>query len=467
MTALLTAVEEILHVQARGLTPSLNLRERLELHKSCAEIKKSLGAGRPIEPLAPQESQFWVSKAQSTAAAGSWEALSRRDVRYIGRCLCDGDAPLVDDKDFLKRFLETCGNQISKSVCRILMWVYLYHYRADRAGILQLGVWLADAVMKWDWEWADRQRTLGLFGDVSAPSEITIRIFESEEDVIDQLNSYVEHAAHRTGGMIYAAFSEAVNKFRTSAAIEDPNTVLRMLKRLLEWACLNENDFIYQRYKTEFIEGLLLPWQGSPPPKGIRTKIQSFLIDKFHDPRLGGVDWKGVEEPALRVVRGWLVERALEQFLDVVDELALDHQWKYRRAFWMAYYKKEVISDAWVAFASNGSTKARQIAARNRDNSWLSFAELRGGGDPNHAVLILRIGDTLIVDFSHNGKWRIWSANSRNAPKPYEMSYQREDFSSSTEGKHYNSPNGTWQRTVAGVIAERTGINIPSWQYMP
>ena len=469
MTAFVNTIQEILRDQSRNLGHlSLHLPQTPAINEAYILIRKKLGAGKPIEPLNPQEAKFWISKAHEVAMENTWNNLSHNELKNIAKCLCDGERPLATDGIFMEAFLQTCDSRIRKSLCRVLIWVYLYSYGKNWVGVPQLGKWLGITVQKWDWQWADRQNEIGIFDGPLAPSRIATEVFNGHKVVGEQLDAYIEYKGLRTGGLIYAAFAEAANKFRNSAAEEDQGKVLAWLERFLDWACLDNNSFVYQRLKTQFIESLLLPWEDNAPTDVIKAKTQSFLVDCFGDPRLGGANWNGVNESAQRVIRGWLVERALEQFLDVVDELALDHQWKYRRAFWMAYHKKNVISDAWVAFASNGAAKARQIAKRSNDKSWLSFADLRSTGDPNHAVLILRIGDLLIADFSHMGKWRVWDWSSINAPKPYEQSYDRDSFINTVkEGPHHGSANGTWQHIVSEIVAEKTGVVITKRNYMP
>ena len=43
-----------------------------------------------------------------------------------------------------------------------------------------------------------------------------------------------------------------------------------------------------------------------------------------------------MSQDARAVFRRWLVKVALDQFLDVIDKLAAERMWRYRRAFWMA-----------------------------------------------------------------------------------------------------------------------------------
>lgn len=130
--------------------------------------------------------------------------------------------------------------------------------------------------------------------------------------------------------------------------------------------------------------------------------------------------------------------------------------------------KQDVISDAWVAFAANGEIEVRRIARKTKDESWLSMGKLTGAGDPDHAVLILRIGDLMIADFSHNGKCRIWKSRNIHVPKPYQHQYARSslmDSSADWDFIHYSSDRYHWQAEVADRIRQQTGCSVSQRDY--
>jgi hypothetical protein len=52
--------------------------------------------------------------------------------------------------------------------------------------------------------------------------------------------------------------------------------------------------------------------------------------------------------PSRSGLRCWLTEQSLRQFFEVVDRVAPESLWPYRRAFWNALYRRDYVSDAWV-----------------------------------------------------------------------------------------------------------------------
>src|SRR5690606_766475 len=129
-----------------------------------------------------------------------------------------------------------------------------------------------------------------------------------------------------------------------------------------------------------------------------------------------------------------------------------------------------MIEAAWVAFGPEGTAIARKAFG-----SEVRFAELfkqMKSVDPGHAVLLMRIGNGVIADWSHMGMCNIWlDAADPTAPKLYEERYGSNDVqirseSSSTDAfSHINPPGYTWQRKAATFLYEMTGRRLPASAY--
>ena len=120
-------------------------------------------------------------------------------------------------------------------------------------------------------------------------------------------------------------------------------------------------------------------------------------------PRLHPGQWGSVDDAAKIVIRRWLTENSLEQFLRVVDRVAPTYQWTHRRAFWNAYFKKGYVLDAWVAFGRDGAKLARSVAADRQEDVGMAYGQLYRPPNSKQAVLLLRIGDLLVADWSRLG----------------------------------------------------------------
>jgi len=148
--------------------------------------------------------------------------------------------------------------------------------------------------------------------------------------------------------------------------------------------------------------------------------------------------------------------------------MALERHWVYRKAFWKSYFKGEYISDAWVVFGPTGAQIAEQAFHKTGDESWRSFSRFgRGSGfESNHAALILRIGDLVVVDWSHNGKCWIWNDSNPKAPSFYESGYGANQLRKARFGQvHGGSDRYSWQQKVAEHIRQHTGIEMTVTDY--
>ena len=157
----------------------------------------------------------------------------------------------------------------------------------------------------------------------------------------------------------------------------------------------------------------------------------------------------------------------MDLFIKVIDEVAVDAMWEARRAFWLRYFEMEAVSDVHVAFASRADRVARAIRRRaeTRDFHWAALK----GAQPDHSVLLMRIGGLTIAEWSHSGKMRFWREGNRSAPKLHRDEYQGPELrrqSSRVRNPRTNVKEdgithdaaGRWQAFAERVIADETGV---------
>jgi hypothetical protein len=238
------------------------------------------------------------------------------------------------------------------------------------------------------------------------------------------------------------------------------------VERAIGWVLGDDGSLHFSARRSALTTALLLPWDSMEPPQEIRDRIQSFLLDKLGDPRIDGGSWIGTDEVARDVMIRWLAQATLEQFLKVVDRVAAKHQWEYRRAFWNAYIEKRAVANAWVAFASAGAEDARRLSKSSGDPLMSRFGTL-GGAGPDQAVLLLRIGDLVVADWSHNGRLRIWRRGNRKAPQFNLNSYLAGELRTNSEFDIVHKPADGWQARTEAFIRRHTGICLSEAEFMP
>jgi hypothetical protein len=186
-----------------------------------------------------------------------------------------------------------------------------------------------------------------------------------------------------------------------------------------------------------------------------------------------------VGDAETKLMRRWLTRASLKLFFELIKQHALDAQWRYRQAFWLAYLEKGAIADAWLALGSQTFDQAGAIRDLGR-----AYGELKDG-DGGQSALLLRIGPLVISEFTHNGKLRVWPAEWRNAPRLGQNTYWRKDLrrkclpfptdpwtgqGGSADGsglRHDGAITGKWQRSAAALIERQARIKITQDDWQP
>lgn len=180
--------------------------------------------------------------------------------------------------------------------------------------------------------------------------------------------------------------------------------------------------------------------------------------------------WVNVSVKAKDVFLSWLVESTLQSFFKLLDfvsrsDSTADNQWKYRKAFWSAYLRKGFIDEAWLVLGPGAYENAHHFLSK--DSQYGRF--ISGSGiTAIHSSLIMRIGNLIITEWSHNGRYRLWQSFDSNAPKLYKPTYVRVNLVTGAmiEESHAGSENGNWQNKLSNHIEHYTGINMSAHEYM-
>lgn len=269
-------------------------------------------------------------------------------------------------------------------------------------------------------------------------------------------------------GFLLAAYKELL--IRVKNALSEGDSQNEFLQKFFSISITNKDGIKSLRFKTESADmanSLLLPYADNKAHPKHAQAIQKFLIQYMGDPRVtltGG--WMGVETRAKEVMFGWLVEATLDVYFKILDATA-DPIWTYRRAFWSAYYKKKFVTDAWAVLGKDAVLKVESVNDKN-----IHFGRLNGSYSRNQSVLLMKIGNFIVAEWSHNGKCRLWQSNEENEeiiPKLHNISYSAYSLRNNAdfEQVHHASVSGTWQRKIEYFIRRHTNIRISYSEYMP
>ncbi len=420
-------------------------------------------------PPTQEEIGALVKRFLRALATDDWTGISRRDWRRIPWGLWTGTPPLIENEAFVTRLLERLRSETGRSGWRALIGAYLRDFDRGGRGRDRIAAALDGEVGKWDWAWKERNARFRLFDPSSAPERIAVACLSATGTVRDALSSAgLDSPMLAQGrGLERAAYALALKRLRNGALAGDGD---RPFERIMEWSLVG-GGLRFPRDKRNLVDALLLPWTGQDPPEDLKKEIEAFLVAQFQDPRLHPEDWHEMSDEARWIMHRWLTRTALEQYLQIVDRVTTEEKaknmWKYRRAFWHAYFEREYLHEAWVVFAPNGATLAEQVFGETAQ-----FGKLLGKGQiqPDHAVLLMKIGTLTIADWSHDGRCFIWDSDNPAAPKLYAESYSRSDVVTGSDNGgliHAWAVTGSWQRKVADFIRNRTGISLSENDYMP
>src|SRR5690606_38115463 len=136
-------------------------------------------------------------------------------------------------------------------------------------------------------------------------------------------------------------------------------------------------------------------------------------------PRLRPEEWQGSSSDAQAVMLQWLISDTLNDFFDLLDITAFDRHWQVRKAFWQQYLDKGVVLDAWIVLGPEA--RGYGLGLLNQVHDYGSLQ----GAEATQSVLLMRIDDLIIAEWSHNGRCRIWRQGiDHGAPELYKLSYK-------------------------------------------
>ena len=153
-------------------------------------------------------------------------------------------------------------------------------------------------------------------------------------------------------------------------------------------------------------------------------------------------------------------EKSIETFFRLLPIINADQHSQFRLEFWQPYLKNQLIHQAWIILAP----KAEEISRAQLGVRPYQFGRLgkHRRVDENHAVLLMRVDQLVIAEWSHTGKCRFWRQQNPHAPSFFQSRYQRADLIDFADHvqQHYFSTKGYWQKDAAAWM-QGSGVAKP------
>jgi hypothetical protein len=261
-------------------------------------------------------------------------------------------------------------------------------------------------------------------------------------------------------------------------APEDVRCTPAYVKRMCEWATHDLGQptqrLRYPLCRDALAHSLLSPWFHQTPPPDMQNTLLSELLRTLGDPRYNHAGWLGVGREAMETASRWLTGRTMDAFFDILRHTD-DDIGPYRRRFWEAYFHAGHILEAWIALGEQAVAALKTIDTAGE----LHYATILGKIAPNQCVLMLRMGNILFCDWSHQGRLRAIPVTNKQAPKLYQSEYELFQLRFPTpldfnDGRmddpgllHHASALGGWQDQARQFMAQHLGIQLALSELMP
>jgi len=414
--------------------------------------------------------------AEIAAILRAGDALNQRQVRLAPWCLWDTKPALAHDTSILPRLLKSIEESANARPFRALASSWLTQFRQDLPAGDEIAACLRRLAAKWDNRLSEAHRRFAIFHEVDGPEKLAVEVRRQGRPVTQILQTLGLGAIAANGRYAQAITMALLMQLASGS---EPDHLRRL--DLVEKHAFNDGKILFDGLRPFVAAAVLQPClQGAGIAEDVKRQLLQFILAAFRDLRLSPGTWVNIDPDIKDLVVGWLSRESLRQFLDIVDDTAKKYMWRYRRAFWEAVYSfyedLRVPVEAWVALGDKGARRARTSFG-----SAASFGRLTQSGkpvQPGHAVLLLKIGDVFIADWSHEGKCNLWlDSRLEDCPKLYQLSYGSDevDFHTGTGNWettdrasliHVGSENYRWQDKIADKLAGRLRHRIPRSRYL-
>ena len=233
------------------------------------------------------------------------------------------------------------------------------------------------------------------------------------------------------------------------------------LTRFIDWTQdPTSKKWLFENDIANYTFALVTPYVRRDPPDSVKKDILNTLIGLFGDPRTKPAKWHAVDDAIQRTLKRWLTQNSFDLLLQIVNTSNDTHQWKERHDYWSTYIEGGHISEAWVALGPRAAEVANRLITAGELKSSGEYGKLqRSEIDPLHSMILMRIGDWIVSEWTHSGKLRFYNTEiNRKAPKMYEKLYEasqiRLDNLAQDNVIHHNG----WQDKATQIVKRKIGL---------
>jgi hypothetical protein len=439
----------------------------LERHVALRDVVSTMGLAADVHLKAPGDLNELFARIAMALHAQTLSSLSlkdKREVPFIFNWQIEG-VSLCERTEVLEWYLEYFRDTDKARDVRRLIFGYFATFKNRSKLSEDVARAIVDALGRIDSQslepWRSRHARFQLFspGAVQATAAAYTRSQAQVHEFLHDLGD-LEPASpflHECSFAIAADVAVQVSK---------PNLGARAVERLKAW-WIDGGKLRYDDVRSlgRLANEILSPWMERDPADDIQAQLLEFFLRYYGHPRLKPGQWQYADEAAQSTIMRWNARSTIEDFFKILDASAPVEQWSYRSAFWLSYVNRNHVFEAWPVFGRAATSKAKRLfSGTARDGQ---YGELTGASF-DQSVLLIKIDNLTIVEWSHNGQCWIMTS-SRHAPSFYREAYSASELRgfSSASVRHDGKERGTWQAEVQQRIFENTGIRMSAADYMP
>ena len=204
-------------------------------------------------------------------------------------------------------------------------------------------------------------------------------------------------------------------------------------------------------------------------------KAKDLIDNNYHDPRVNVRNWPKISDHlggdktrdhCINTVKQWHIFQSITLFFKLIEEVVEgsehDHQFPQRREFWIDYFNKGLVTDAWVILGTKGNAEAiRYQQSGDSDFAKLIWGKLSAAKN-DQCVLLMQIGNAKVVEWSHSGACRVWRDTDPNAPpmsvKRYDGGDLRAAIADEKRDRIVHDKSGRWRARIIQRVNAYSGL---------
>ena len=365
----------------------------------------------------------------------------------------------------VKTLLAEVNSRARKSIYRALIGGYLHIADLKFDWVDSIRRFLVKHINELPPRWVERCQHFDLLD--KEPCQMLAQSFWAlETDFESQLEEAGISGALTTTGIGNRLLESLCDLLSQSDWLNDDNAPL-LLSRFFHYISPNEKlIFTGSSCQIFIVKALLTPCIERTISPDLERQIQHFLLMAYSDPRVNPGKWGKIPPELISVLTRWLTKQAMGLLIEVLNKTADDNHWDSRNDFWGYYLDNDLVDEAWVVFGPDAYRHAQELVRSSQDFSTGTFAMLQKGGgqfQPNHSVLLMRIDNVIIAEWTHNGRVRLWESTAFGCPRFYRQQYtagvlRGSAIRNAPSEEHTHDIYGHWKDKVAAFIENHTGI---------